>query len=40
VPRLAAAVVGTLLVMAVPTMVPARIRARQPVAEALQSEAA
>lgn len=36
----AATVVGTLLAMALLTLVPARIGARQPVAEALQSEAA
>ena len=37
---LAAAVLGTLLVMAALTVVPARLGARQPVAEVLQAEAA
>jgi ABC-type lipoprotein release transport system permease subunit len=37
---LAGTVLGTLLVMAGLTLVPARIGARQPVAEVLQSEAA
>jgi hypothetical protein len=39
-PWLAGTVLGTLLVMAGLTLVPARIGARQPVAEVLQSEAA
>ena len=40
VPWLAAAIVGTLLALALLTLVPARLGARQPVTEALQSEVA